>query len=91
MSSYFGEFFGTMIMIILGNGVVRMQPKIKTMRRGEYPVVQNADIAVQFLRNLKIVRDNDDRRMEQRPHVVDEGNERAAVIDVQVRDRFVEQ
>src|SRR5574344_2016340 len=76
---------------ILGDGVVRMQPEIEVVRRSELPVVQNADIAVQFLRNLKIVRDDDDRRMEQRPHVIDEGNERGAVIDVKCRDRFVEQ
>ena len=73
------------------NRGIGVLPIVEGMRLRKRLVVEEHQVAVQFLRNHQVVRDDDDGSLEQRSHVVDQRQQVAAVVVVETGGGFVHQ
>ena len=68
-----------------------MEPVVEGVRLGELLVVEEYEVAVEFLCNHEVVRDDDDGGLEHGTHVVDQREQVSTVVVVETGGRFVHQ
>ena len=77
--------------LVLGNFVIRMEPIVKGMGLGQLFFVEEHEVAIQFLCDGEVVRDDDDGRLKHGSHVVNQRQQVSTVVVVKPCGRFVHQ